>query len=287
MKEYFVFINNSEQGPFTLAQLASMNITPTTDVWCEGMSDWAPASNVPELASIIQHLSTPVAATMPPQHETTTASSLPPQRNFDTLPQSQPEQRKRSGCFLWGLLIVFITLIVLAMTVPSRQTHIETVKDVTSEWINATVNDKIGGNILGEVAKWVGASGTDFLIDQIFHYDNYFVCSVGHIEIGTKSKMISFGILGHVFTFDKDDINAVIEKELKGNDETQVSTSHDKNDITEQPIEDEIMPVPEETAPQGQDGNQVKDMIDTMTQHIKDEAVKAAKEWAKKKIDEM
>ena len=29
---------------------------------------------------------------------------------------------------------------------------------------------------------------------------NYFIFSIGSLQDGTKSKMVSFGILGHVFT---------------------------------------------------------------------------------------
>lgn len=288
MNEYYIYINDSEQGPYTLSQLATMNIAPSTDVWCEGMSDWAPASSVPQLASLFQPVAQPVVTT-PPQYSAPVYNQ-PPQHQPVTAPVQQPTKRQRSGCLLWGLLVLFVVLIVLAVTVPSRRDHLDTVQDATREWVNATVNEGLGGNILGEFAKWIGASGTDFLLEKVFFYDNYFVCSVGRIEIGETSKMVSFGILGHVFTFDKDDINEVIKRAMDGNNTLQqevIPQGNSYENPSQQPVAPEDIPTPEEVSPDGNAGDVVKDYIDTMAQHLKDEAVRSAKEWAKKKIDEM
>ena len=40
---YFILINNQQQGPYTLDELRSRNITSATLVWREGMADWTPA----------------------------------------------------------------------------------------------------------------------------------------------------------------------------------------------------------------------------------------------------
>lgn len=54
MAEYYVIINESQQGPFSKEQLASFNINPDTLVWRVGLSDWTPASELPELNDIIR-----------------------------------------------------------------------------------------------------------------------------------------------------------------------------------------------------------------------------------------
>lgn len=41
-----------QQGPFTLEQLAAMNIDPRTPVWHEGLSDWTLACNSPLVSRI-------------------------------------------------------------------------------------------------------------------------------------------------------------------------------------------------------------------------------------------
>lgn len=50
--KFFIVENNQQAGPFTLEEMAARGVTPSTPVWREGMNDWTPAGNVPELASL-------------------------------------------------------------------------------------------------------------------------------------------------------------------------------------------------------------------------------------------
>lgn len=43
----------THQGPFSIEQLRSMNIAPSTLVWNESMKDWTRAADVPELSSAL------------------------------------------------------------------------------------------------------------------------------------------------------------------------------------------------------------------------------------------
>lgn len=40
--KFFVILNNQQEGPYTIAQLAEMGISAETLVWKEGMKDWQP-----------------------------------------------------------------------------------------------------------------------------------------------------------------------------------------------------------------------------------------------------
>ena len=50
--KFFIVENNQQAGPFTMEEMAARGVTPSTPVWREGMSDWAPAGNIPELAPL-------------------------------------------------------------------------------------------------------------------------------------------------------------------------------------------------------------------------------------------
>jgi len=299
--EFYVIINDEQKGPFTLDQLATLDITPSTEVWAEGMDDWQQAGDVPALTSLLQKLEyqrheAAAAATVPPARAPRPVapqqqSYVPNERAYTPPIPPQEPRRRNGGCLLWSAIVAIILIAVLVVTTPSREDHLNTIKDVTREWMSATIDDNgIGGSIFGEMAKWVGGSGVDLVINQMFTYDNYIVCSVGTLNYGTRSKHVSLGILGHVFTFDKDDINTAIKRALQGDDEPSES-------IIQQPDpEPEIIPEPQqEEEPQLQDEdttrekswNPAQDLVDTLAARAKREAVRAAKEWAKKKIDEM
>jgi membrane protease subunit (stomatin/prohibitin family) len=55
--QWYVGVNGARQGPFDLAGLAaavgSGALTPTTLVWRNGMAQWTPAAQVPELAPVL------------------------------------------------------------------------------------------------------------------------------------------------------------------------------------------------------------------------------------------
>lgn len=51
---YYINENGQQYGPFTIDQLRMRGITRETPVWCEGMSQWALARNIPELIEILQ-----------------------------------------------------------------------------------------------------------------------------------------------------------------------------------------------------------------------------------------
>lgn len=54
MQKYFYADGENSNGPFSLDELKSKGITPNTKVWCEGMADWLPASQVPDLKDLLR-----------------------------------------------------------------------------------------------------------------------------------------------------------------------------------------------------------------------------------------
>ncbi len=67
---YMVSINGQQWGPYPMAQLQQLvqqgQLTPQTYVWAQGMSQWMPAGQVPDLASLFQPAGAPVPPQMPP-----------------------------------------------------------------------------------------------------------------------------------------------------------------------------------------------------------------------------
>lgn len=80
---FHVAIDGQQQGPFTLDQLRSAGITPTTLVWASGMPQWSPASAVPALGVLFQ-----APPPLPPQPGPTppvpTEQSTPPETDGPT-----------------------------------------------------------------------------------------------------------------------------------------------------------------------------------------------------------
>ena len=48
----WVYLNGNQQGPYTLDELRQLNLTSSTPVWYEGLSQWMPAREAPATASL-------------------------------------------------------------------------------------------------------------------------------------------------------------------------------------------------------------------------------------------
>lgn len=57
--EYYILVNGGKQGPFSLEELYTKNISPSTMVWKTGLEDWVMAKDMPELTDLL--------ANMPPE----------------------------------------------------------------------------------------------------------------------------------------------------------------------------------------------------------------------------
>lgn len=54
--EYYILINNIKQGPFSKEVLIQKEINGETLVWCNGMTEWKKAREIPDLADILSQL---------------------------------------------------------------------------------------------------------------------------------------------------------------------------------------------------------------------------------------
>jgi len=54
MVNFYIIIDGSQQGPFTIAELSKKNITQTTKLWAEGMENWEEARNIEALKDILK-----------------------------------------------------------------------------------------------------------------------------------------------------------------------------------------------------------------------------------------
>lgn len=275
---YFILINNQQQGPYTLDELRSRNITSATLVWREGMTDWTPAWKVAELVSLFHADAANNAQTTPPPAPSTGAtgaamaayaaeqgtsatqgasaaqgtsaaqgasaaqggtssqqagagSSYAQQAaqgrsNAEQLyadaqedeamahdnGHEEREEHKshtlRNGCI--GLILVLAAMVVgLVATCPTEQAHREAITKEMNRFIKESTDNQ--GDAWGIIGNIISQKIVGVVVDNLIEVDNYGVCSVGSITFKGKTHRVSFGILGHVFTFDADDIQRALE----------------------------------------------------------------------------
>ena len=63
MKKYFYSNGTDKLGPFSLEELKEKNIGSDTQIWFEGLDEWKPASEFPELSNLFGLTPPPVPGT--------------------------------------------------------------------------------------------------------------------------------------------------------------------------------------------------------------------------------
>ena len=307
MEQYYVFLNNSEQGPYTLEQLEEMGITPDTDVWTQGMDDWKPAGDLAEFTELLQrlefkrHISTPGAPPHRATPPTLPARPIPVAVQEAPLPEPRafgtPVPHKKKGCFsscfsvglIVTIAIVAILLGVMCATVPSRDDHVDAIRQVSNEWIGTKVHEMGLGSILGGVVKMAGSATTDIVIEHMFTYEDHIIYSVGRIDYGQGNPIVSLGMLGHVFTFSKEDLGKAIDKAMQDNmskisEMVTVPSITTRPNEPQEPEDPDLQPVQAVT---GENDTPINELYDTVIDQVKDEAIKVTKGWLKKQIDDL
>lgn len=101
------------------------------------------------------------------------------------------------------IIIIVLCLGILVISCPDERKHKEAVIQMTSNAFRSEMNDAVDSKE-DEVYAFLGntlASGViSLFVNFNFTVDNYFIFSVGKMNLNGKEKTVSFGILGHVFT---------------------------------------------------------------------------------------
>ena len=327
--EFFIIKNDEQQGPFTVEQLSGMNIMPETPVWAEGMPDWTTADKVAELQPLVAYAprldghDEPPAMPQGPANQPPQWNNAPSQQPQYTAPQQpygyasaqQPQyaapeapRRKKSHTALWvTLAIVAVLACVLAITNPDEKDHCRAIASVTKDWSKDKIENITGGGVLGSVTNMVTGPIVSEIVDGIVKVDNYGLFSLGHIDLGDSSTKVSFGIMGHVFTFNKNQLDAKIEEAIgietnKAIDAIKGGISDIFSDDEEEESDDQMNAAPgaddRVIAPNADDDEvtpedrvesdfDMPDEVDTLLKTITKEGAKAASKAIDKAIDEM
>lgn len=91
---YYLNDKNIQQGPIPADQLTACGVTRNTKVWKQGMSQWLPAGEIPELASLF---ATPPVPPVPP------------------VPPTPPIDKKPDNLLVWSILATVLCCLPLGI----------------------------------------------------------------------------------------------------------------------------------------------------------------------------
>ena len=115
------------------------------------------------------------------------------------------------------LLLFILILVAVAgvcvVTCPDKAAHSEALKDLVNTALTEELAEGVSESDAGFVAfgSMLGTGIAGIVLDNTLKVENHFVCSVGTITYDGKTKIVSIGILNHVFTADKEDFKQALD----------------------------------------------------------------------------
>lgn len=254
--EYYISIKNEKRGPYTLNELKERNLDATTLVMPTNGETWIPAWQVDELRPLLEATIAENTARESSSTEDTTSQQVigEPLQTIEAeaiqqeeipfvkakpvyngnrssayeAPYNAPKKKQTHGCLI-SLVVLVVMILLLCFTCPTKDDHKQALANVVTQTMNDATNQIDKTSSFGDIGQ---AFATMLLstiertiqssIDHLLQVDNYGICSIGKINIDGQEKIISVGILTHVFTIDKQDIEQEISKRVQG--ETDIQT---------------------------------------------------------------
>lgn len=277
--KFFVILNNQQEGPYTIAQLAERGISSETLVWKEGMKDWQPAWTVSELRYILNE------NTKTEEYQKNSSNSMKQETTIPPMPPSTPhrEEKKQQNHYLLKIFggLILLLLIIMALTNPNRESHENAIRTEVSKAVEkATTSNSndIFSQGFGMMARMLAGNFIDSALDNLFEYHNYLIFSKGTVTIQDKEHTVSYGIFGKVITMNSDDM----VKALEGNNPE--NTSSDEYNSSESTTDERDMG--ESTTDERNLGENIQEKLEDRANQAMDKAADKVSKKIEEKINQ-
>ena len=123
---------------------------------------------------------------------------------------------------LLTLVIILLIAILMTQTVPDKKAHKAVMMKAIKEYVDEEAeNHGFKGTILTRLGKNVVNNTIELVLGGKLKVHNYYLFNTTTMHINGKDELTSVGILGHVFTFDKDMLRERLQEADSTEDEEE------------------------------------------------------------------
>jgi hypothetical protein len=113
------------------------------------------------------------------------------------------------------ILIFLLVAVILILTRPSKEQHKEAMMKAIEEYVDEEARDRLGDNALAKIGRGIVVKTAETALNSKLRENNYFVFNTTSVHLKGKDNTLSVGVLGMVFTFNKDTIHDKLEEALQ------------------------------------------------------------------------
>jgi len=119
------------------------------------------------------------------------------------------------------IIIVLLVAVLMVLTVPDKAKHKEAMMEAINEYVEEEAVDKLGDNLLARLGKGVIVKTVETALNSKLKIDNYYLFNKTYVRLDGEDQMLSLGMFGHVFTFDKEMIREKLEEAMNAKEEAK------------------------------------------------------------------
>jgi len=119
---------------------------------------------------------------------------------------------------LW-IVIVLLVAVLMALTVPEKQQHKDAMMEAINEFVAEEAEQRVGDNVLAKLGKSVVVKTIETALNSKLKVNNYILFNTSYVRLKGEDQILSLGMFGHVFTFDKQMIRDKLEESLRAKEE--------------------------------------------------------------------
>jgi len=134
---------------------------------------------------------------------------------------------------LW-IVIVLLVAVLMAVTAPGEEKHKEAMMQAVREYVDEEATNRgFGDNGITRLGKNVVVQAVKTALNSKLRFDNYYLFNMTHVNLDGESKVLSLGIFGKVFTFDKDMLRENLEEATRTKEVEKVEKAAAKEEARE------------------------------------------------------
>ena len=126
--------------------------------------------------------------------------------------------------FLLTIAILLMIVVIMAQTVPDKDRHKEAMMEAVTEFVESESSERgIADNALTRIGKSVVVKAVETALNSKLRMHEYYVLNTTYVVLRGEEQLLSVGVLGMVFTFDKEMLHEKLQEALKGHSEEAVT----------------------------------------------------------------
>ena len=127
------------------------------------------------------------------------------------------EMKKLIAC-----VIILLVAVLMVLTRPAKAAHKEAMMKAVKEYVDEeSENRGLGDNVLTDLGKGIVNKTIEAALNSKLKMHDYFLFNTTYVKMKGEEQLLSVGLLGMVFTFDKQMLRDKLEESTRVKEEAE------------------------------------------------------------------